>query len=118
MKTMQEAFDTVVTHLLTQNAKSVGVRSTSSCKYRGEQGMKCAVGCLIADEHYHPDLEDMSSSNSGVETAIRKSGYVVDEKLYRRLQRVHDNIDVKFWPGHLEMAARDANLKFNPPEGV
>ena len=38
-------------HLLKQGVQSVS--STDSCMYRGIGGTMCAVGCLIADEHYN-----------------------------------------------------------------
>ena len=56
----QEIFDTVVKHLAKQKTKSVLPRphgNDMQCVYRGEGGMKCAVGCLIPDELYDPDME-------------------------------------------------------------
>lgn len=50
----QDVFDVVVTHLYRQ-----GRRATSNevCVYRADDGSSCAVGCLIPDEAYTPDLE-------------------------------------------------------------
>lgn len=55
--TDQEIFDTVARHLLSQ-----GKRSTEFgfCTYRSEDGLKCAVGCLIADEFYSAAIEGYS----------------------------------------------------------
>jgi hypothetical protein len=54
----QEIFDTVVTHLRKQNTQS---GKGGNCFYRlGE--LKCAVGCLISDEDYSPDME-MNAAN-------------------------------------------------------
>jgi hypothetical protein len=52
--TLQETFDKVCVHLLTQLQKSVFLDSNGSmaCAYRGPNGLKCAVGCLIPDELY------------------------------------------------------------------
>lgn len=57
--TLQEVFDKVARHLLTQGQRSI-LRETGRCAYRGDEGCMCAVGVLIADEHYHPKLEDNS----------------------------------------------------------
>jgi len=50
MATLQETFDKVARHLLTQQAKAE--QPDGNCAYRGEHGRKCAVGCLISDEEY------------------------------------------------------------------
>lgn len=50
MRTAQELFDTVVTHLRKQNAKSEFYYEDGrlpSCVYRTEAGLSCAVGCLM-----------------------------------------------------------------------
>ena len=43
----QEVFDFVAIHLLTQNEKS---GDDQVCYYRSPTGLKCAAGCLIADD--------------------------------------------------------------------
>lgn len=57
---IQEIFDTVSVHLLTQNEKSQESSFYSSCLYRGPNGTKCAVGCLIKDEFYQPSRKTSS----------------------------------------------------------
>lgn len=49
--TNQEIFDTVATHLLRQNARSMGPRTdprfgtlSRGCAYRGDGGLRCAIG--------------------------------------------------------------------------
>jgi hypothetical protein len=56
--TKQEIFDTVAIHLIKQGKKSVG--DDGNCLYRGPEGLKCAVGCLIPDEVYRPEMESRS----------------------------------------------------------
>lgn len=51
----QEIFSKVATHLLTQKRKSTDAGGT--CKYRGPNDLKCAIGCLIGDNEYHPMME-------------------------------------------------------------
>ena len=62
----QQIFDTVVKHLATQKVASVTNRNiimddevitVSVCAYRGLNGTKCAVGCLIKDEDYSLFME-------------------------------------------------------------
>lgn len=52
----QEVFDTVTRHLLTQGKKAEEFPSRT-CVYHSPKGLKCAIGCLIPDSLYSPDLE-------------------------------------------------------------
>ena len=53
--TPQEIFDTVVRHLYAQGEQAV--TAYGACRYRTRTGLKCAVGCLIADEDYQESME-------------------------------------------------------------
>jgi len=46
---------------------------TGGCMYRGPGGSKCAVGFLIDDAHYSPELEGKSLGSDVVMEAIRLS---------------------------------------------
>lgn len=51
----QEVFNHVVAFLAKQGKKSANF-TTGTCFYRHED-LKCAAGCLIPDELYHPKME-------------------------------------------------------------
>ncbi len=53
--TEQEIFDTVAIHLIKQGKQSAD--AFGNCLYRGPEGLKCAVGCLIPDEVYQRNME-------------------------------------------------------------
>lgn len=54
--TNQEAFEIMCNHLRLQEwCRSEDVYGY--CMYRGGKGRKCAVGVLISDEDYNPDME-------------------------------------------------------------
>lgn len=61
--TDQEAFDKVVAHLLEQKVYSVdsaAISNLTGCympAYRGDNATKCAIGCLIPDDQYSPEME-------------------------------------------------------------
>ena len=60
MMNKQQIFDAVVNHLAAQKTQSISPRPDgkgTQCAYRGENGAKCAVGCLIPDELYDPSME-------------------------------------------------------------
>lgn len=56
--TAQEIFDTVLEHLREQG--KAAATDDGSCRYRGEGGTSCAVGCLIPDELYDHRIEGLS----------------------------------------------------------
>ena len=63
--TRQDAFDQIVAHMRHQRAFSIGhidgqaadEGEEPGCRYRGDNGMKCAVGALIPDDLYSPFME-------------------------------------------------------------
>ena len=52
----QKAFDQMINHLRKQGEPSV---RNGWCVYRDDVGNKCAVGALIPDAVYTPEIEDM-----------------------------------------------------------
>jgi hypothetical protein len=61
----QEIFDKVATHLFTQGCRSAVDPDAlfGACLYRGPNGMSCAVGVLIPDELYDPEMETITIAN-------------------------------------------------------
>lgn len=106
--TAQEVFDQVAKHLLTQNAKSVTFNEDYGkdfCMYRGDNGLKCAAGCLIGDDEYRNDMEDYLYSS------LRESPEEHQE-LITRLQCIHDQREVKEWKSELKSLAEDTHLEW------
>jgi len=65
LTTAKEIYNYVVTHLKNQGSQSLSVTSLSAreiCAYRGADNKMCAVGCLIADDEYYPEMEGSSVS--------------------------------------------------------
>jgi len=54
--TLQEIFDKAAIHLLTQGKPAV-TPDRNKCKYRTDEGLKCAVGGLIPDDLYDSRIE-------------------------------------------------------------
>ena len=95
----QEIFDKVVNHLMTQGKRAgiLGDDSVFECRYRAEDGKKCAVGCLITDDAYTPDIEGSNISARSVQDAIRNSGIKMQEEdeifnMLNDLQYIHDKV--------------------------
>lgn len=87
MNTMQHEFDAVVNHLYAQGRPS---KEGHSCKYRGPEGTKCAVGCRIPDDVYHEAMEGKVSRTivTMAELPPEISEYA---NMFRDLQMAHDN---------------------------
>jgi|SRR5579859_3548836 len=121
---MQDLFDKVVNHLLTQKVRSEGEnpfpgggRSKKICLYRGPGGVKCAAGALISDRYYSRELEFKQVSSSAILTAISASiGRTMSAQegvLLSDLQYVHDSVDPSKWGTKLRDIAEYFGLKFN-----
>lgn len=104
--TDQELFDTVTRHLLTQNATAM--EGDGQCKYRTEDGKKCAIGCLIPDDRYDHLLEGRGVGSRRINDAAGISDDQVT--LARRLQSVHDIYFPPDWPRILRGAASEFGL--------
>jgi hypothetical protein len=95
MLSEQEIFDRVAAHLLTQGVQAKN--SQEDYLYRTNDGLKCAVGCLIDDDAYDPALEGLgvTSDSDALDHALRESNIDTDNPrvchLLTDLQRLHDN---------------------------
>lgn len=89
--TKQEIFDQVANHLLTQMQKSENIGR--KCMYRNYSGLKCAAGCLIADDEYNPEFEKYTWNSLADWEYVPDSEYV----LIQRLQDIHEEKNPKNW---------------------
>ena len=111
--TAQEVFDQITQHLLKQGKAARS--GTGACRYRVElkgEVLKCAAGCLIADDEYNEKFEGDSWSALVRLHAI--TGYHDD--LITSLQKMHDTCLVSEWPERLRQLAADYDLQYNPPQ--
>jgi hypothetical protein len=106
----QEVFDTVARHLLTQQVRSVG-EDRDGCRYRGHNGRKCAIGALIPDELYLPEMEGKYAhqlTDHYQPLAELLAG--VDTELLGMLQSIHDVTPVDQWSRELIRTATKFHL--------
>jgi hypothetical protein len=108
---LQRIFDQAALHLLTQNRQSLSkkLKGASLCRYRNDDGLKCAVGCFIADDEYHPSMEGQSSDDITVKFNIN----FYRKLLLGELQLLHDMHKPHVWPEKLKELAKKHNLKFS-----
>jgi len=112
----QEVFDTVVNHLRQQGKKAFDQR-LGRCLYRTEDGLKCAVGCLIPDNEYSRMMENRSHLNVDSPTLQK----IIDQGNYElliSLQRVHDALNAQEWEQGFQRVATRFGLKYLAPEAT
>lgn len=105
----QEVFDTVAKHLLNQGR--ISESPDGSCGYRGQDGMKCAIGVLIPDDLFREEMEGVTVEKliplySDIGSLFSR----VDTGLLNRLQLVHDTIDPYSWKQELRFLASRYDL--------
>ena len=105
----RQVFEKVKTHLLMQKAKSF-VGRPETCAYRGDNGLMCAIGCLIKDEFFDPSSNKFDLFNSRVvsmlECSLNETLTYEDLGFLSILQEIHDNEEPKDWPVALDNLER------------
>lgn len=108
MRTAQEIFDISATHLLTQMKRSEA--EDGRCKYRGPNGLKCAIGPLIPDEKYKTSFE--GDTVTGNHRIVEAAGIPISAfQLASTLQRIHDGYTPEEWRKELVTVSESYNLK-------
>ena len=112
----QTIFNRVAAHLLAQGRPSTSSNGAWDCAYRGENGLRCAVGCLIDDAHYSEAIEGYTIWDKSVGQAVKKSlslrhlpARTAD--LLGDLQHLHDLTPPEEWRDALKALARQYDLE-------
>lgn len=109
----QRLFNKVARHLLKQGERSVLVANggLDTCQYRSAEGRMCAVGCLISDRYYKPDMEGWDIQG------LLDHGYKLPKSITENvgflsdLQQIHDGWDPARWLEKLREFAAERDLK-------
>ncbi len=111
---LQQAYNDIKIHLLTQMEKSMG---DVSCMYRSESGLSCAVGCLIPDSKIKRLMEGRSASNlvgrfQELHEFILFDDVSINESInfISSMQKIHDNYNVHVWEHQLSLVAKEYGL--------
>ena len=119
MNINEKLFRIAADHLVSQGAMSAN--GYGVCAYRGVSGRMCAVGVLINNVFYNPEIEGFSVSKhpeDRVLTAVALS-HNVDEKdidvaMLRELQYIHDSQAVYNWDYHLMKISEKHGYSWRP----
>jgi hypothetical protein len=122
MLSCQEIIQKVAQHLLTQHA--VSEDESGSCRLRGTDGRKCAIGSLVADEHYCAELERVGISyyrgakDGALLRALKASGVDASDsgviELLIELEEVHDEAAVDQWATKLARIGHEHGCGLQP----
>lgn len=78
------------------------------CCYRGPNGLKCAVGQIIPDELYHPEIEGLGVTGEKVVPILSQLGYSL--MLCSELQDIHDYEEPETWLSASVATARNLGI--------
>jgi len=104
-------FNFVKQHLLHQGQKAMAIPyddqydgNEYKCFYRGKDNLKCAVGCLIEDQFYDPDMEQKGVIDLYVRSIVSNSlpNWKPNWDMLASLQEVHDQFEIESWEKQLE----------------
>jgi hypothetical protein len=106
MLSPKDIYERVSQHLLAQRA--VSEDDNGSCRLRSAEGRKCAIGSLVRDDVYEPDLEGVGISyyRHAHDGKLLRALYASHVNAYDpnvidlliELEEVHDDADVEAWP--------------------
>ncbi|MDP9158565.1 MAG: hypothetical protein M3O74_30515 [Pseudomonadota bacterium] len=113
MKNSLDILVTVREHLLTQRA--ISEDESGTCRLRGRDGGRCAIGILIQDQYYCEGLEGVGISyyttgqDGPLLRALLSSGVNAYEPtvgaLLRDLEDLHDRGEISEWEAQLDELA-------------
>lgn len=113
---MRMIFNKVKDHLLSQRKRSskLGYDGYSiNCMYRGPNGLKCSIGCLIKDEYFNLRYNTCSVHDEEVIHMLAPSLGVEERQIVsilgflNELQKVHDIREVDNWEIGLDLVERE-----------
>jgi hypothetical protein len=113
MRSIEEVFATVRSHLLSQGA--ISEDDFGSCRLRGRDGRRCAIGILIDDAHYSERLEGLgigyykAGHDGPLLQALMRSGVDAYDPRARAmlldLEDMHDAAETEAWSSQLDAIA-------------
>lgn len=88
--TNQQVFDNALNQVRKQKYMRSINYERECCAYRGEHGLKCAVGASIPDSLYTPDIENKTAFDLLLRRPFSELFRHVNSDLLSDLQRLHD----------------------------
>lgn len=118
MRTAQEIFDTIVSHLRKQGERAT-VKGGDTCRYRSYDGKKCAVGCLIPDDTYSKDYEGNDIRHlleRNILPSDLQEEFTAHISMLSFFQIIHDVNPIQTWEDDFKAYADHYGLIYNPKD--
>jgi hypothetical protein len=122
MRSAQQLYEISVKHLRKQKQKSFRMLPPDEklgemyqSRYRSNDGMMCAIGVLIPDIEYRPEMEGKDVSDllkDNLLILMRAAEFHKHRRLLDGLQKIHDTKPIAEWEKHWRMLADDMLLKY------
>jgi len=108
----QQVYEKIRAHF-THPGEELATETGRGCVYRGDYDahspVRCAVGVLIPDEVYEPEMEVDTARDGGVRKVLEQQG--IDIKFAHKCQLAHDNsTSVEHFIERLDDLAREELL--------
>lgn len=116
--TPQEAFNIAAPAMLAQGRRSMllgSIEAQSACAYRSPDALKCAIGQLIPDADYRPEME---GRGVGFMRKCCPSLQALPLLFLANLQVVHDQEPVELWKSSLQAFGLKFGLSLEALESV
>lgn len=106
----QEIFNRVSKHLLTQ-MRQARDPITGACLYKTDDNLRCAIGCLIPDNH--PGLYARMEVRALIDTyPDLRELFNVDLEFLSKLQDIHDGYPPEMWSEMLKEFVMEYGLSY------
>ncbi len=130
---MQRIFNRVAKHLMEQGRRSMltgnrrlaakkrlmdeyGQSVVGKCAYRSDDGLKCAVGCLIPNRYYSERMEGKAICSLYGEYKFFDRFSSQELSMLSELQHTHDFTPPRSWKTQLRILAKKYDL--NIPDSL
>ena len=110
----QDIFDQCINHLRQQGEPAMTDEASRTCQYR-YNGLKCAIGCFIANDEYNPAMEGCTWSILHIKY-IKTDMPSYRHTLLRNLQNIHDTYYTNEWEYQWIQLAKKFKLTYTPPK--
>ena len=109
----QDAFTRAYLGLASQGFERSLSNVTLACRYRGPNGLKCAIGWLMPDDKYDANMEGRSAHSHPVVSAVwpeDSNAAAYDMNFLHGLQRCHDGA---YTPEHMKQSLASLAKLYN-----
>ena len=117
--TLQEVVDQNYQWFVVEKHPKSMNASITSCAYRGRDGARCAIGCVLPDSLYYSDMDKLGSNITAVidhRPRLREFFKDIPTEALQRLQSSHDRYQCRWlipFDQHMDKELRTFAFRYN-----